>query len=225
MSEIRVENIIGETGTDAVKFTKGINVTGIVTATNVSIGSSVTATNFFGSGAGLSGVSAGKILQLVTNEKSDVVSISGQNNGSSFADVTGLNVTITPTAASSKILVQFCLGKVGHSSNSTGVRFTRSVAGGSATAIKVGDSDGSRKTVSTNIMGTNLINTAHSMGFNYQFVDTPSYSVGQAIVYQMQVLTEGSNNFYVNITVDDTDNGNIYFARAFSTITAMEVAA
>ena len=34
MSEIRVENIIGETGTDAVKFTKGINVTGIVTATS-----------------------------------------------------------------------------------------------------------------------------------------------------------------------------------------------
>ena len=59
MSEIRVENIIGETGTDAVKFTKGINVTGIVTATNVSIGSSVTATNFFGSGAALTGISAG----------------------------------------------------------------------------------------------------------------------------------------------------------------------
>ena len=35
MSEIRVENIIGETGTDAVKFTKGINVTGIATDTNV----------------------------------------------------------------------------------------------------------------------------------------------------------------------------------------------
>ena len=34
MSEIRVENIIGETGTDAVNFTKGINVTGIVTATS-----------------------------------------------------------------------------------------------------------------------------------------------------------------------------------------------
>ena len=59
MSEIRVDNIIGETGTDAVRFTKGINVTGIVTATNVSIGSSVTATNFFGSGAALTGISAG----------------------------------------------------------------------------------------------------------------------------------------------------------------------
>jgi len=41
----------------------------------------------------------------------------------------------------------------------------------------------------------------------------------------MQVLTEGTNNFYVNRTPDDTDNGNIYFARAFSTITAMEIAA
>ena len=59
MSEIRVENIIGETGTDAVNFTKGVNVTGIATATNVSVGSSVTATTYYGSGANLSGLSAG----------------------------------------------------------------------------------------------------------------------------------------------------------------------
>ena len=36
MSEIRVTNIIGETGVDAVTFTKGINATGIVTATSFS---------------------------------------------------------------------------------------------------------------------------------------------------------------------------------------------
>ena len=36
MSEIRVTNIIGETGNDAVKFTKGINVTGVTTATTFS---------------------------------------------------------------------------------------------------------------------------------------------------------------------------------------------
>ena len=167
----------------------------------------------------------GKILQVVVNEKSDAVSISGQNNGSTFGTVTGINVTITPTVASSKILVQFCLGKVHHTGNSTGVRFTRSVAGGTATAIKVGDTASNRKSVSSNILGTGLINGAHAQAFNYQFVDTPSYSVGQAIVYQMQVLTEGSSNFYVNRTSDDTDNNNIYFARAFSTITAMEVSA
>ena len=167
----------------------------------------------------------GKILQVVVNEKSDTVSISGQNNNGSFGTVTGINVTITPTAASSKILVQFCLGKVSHDSNSTGVRFTRSVAGGTAAAIKVADAAGSRQTVSSNIFGTGLINTGHAQAFNYQFVDTPSYSVGQAIVYQMQVQTEGSGNFYVNRTHDDTNNANIHFARAFSTITATEVAA
>ena len=166
----------------------------------------------------------GKILQVVVNEKSDAVSISGQSDGSTFGDVTGINITITPTGVSSKILVQFCLGKVAHDGNSTGVRFTRSVAGASATAIKIGDTSGSKKSVSSNILGANLINTGHAQAFNYQFVDTPSYSVGQAIVYQMQVITEGSANFYVNRTHDDTDQGNIYFARAFSTITAMEVA-
>ena len=101
MSEIRVENIIGETGTDAVKFTKGINVTGIVTATNVSIGSSVTATNFFGSGAGLSGVSAGKILQVV---ESSAISSQVTTSSTTFQD-TGISVSITPSASTSKILV------------------------------------------------------------------------------------------------------------------------
>ena len=191
----------------------------------LAIGAAGKALKVNASANGLEYGTAGRILQLIVNEKSAVVSISGQNNGSTFGDVTGINVTITPTVASSKILVQFCLGKVTHAANSTGVRFTRSVAGATAAAIKLGDVVGSRKNVSTNILGTNLINTAHSQGFNYQFVDTPSYSVGQAIVYQMQVLTEGSDNFYVNRTHDDTNNNNIYFARAFSTITAMEVSA
>ena len=68
MSEIRVENIIGETGTDAVKFTKGINVTGVTTATTFSgSGASLTslpAANLTGtlpaiSGANLTGVDSG----------------------------------------------------------------------------------------------------------------------------------------------------------------------
>ena len=102
MSEIRVDNIIGETGVDAVNFTKGINVTGIVTATNVSIGSSVTATNFFGSGAGLSGVSAGKILQVVSG--SVQVAASQGFSSNSFVD-TGLSASITPSSSSSKVFV------------------------------------------------------------------------------------------------------------------------
>ena len=63
MSEIRVENIIGETGVDAVQFTKGINATTTLTSTNVSAASSVTAATFHGNGAGITGVTAGSLLR------------------------------------------------------------------------------------------------------------------------------------------------------------------
>ena len=84
MSEIRVENIIGETGVDAVKFTKGINVTGIVTATNVSIGSSVTASTFHGSGASLTGIVSGLFSSyaIISHEKSNNTHGSSLSTGS-----------------------------------------------------------------------------------------------------------------------------------------------
>ena len=46
MSEIRVTNIVGETGTDAVNFSKGINVSSGI----------ITATSFSGSGANLTSI-------------------------------------------------------------------------------------------------------------------------------------------------------------------------
>ena len=63
MSEVRVDNITGETGTDAVKFTKGITVTGIATVGNVSVGSSVTAATLFGNGAAITGLTSGKLIK------------------------------------------------------------------------------------------------------------------------------------------------------------------
>ena len=90
MSEIRVENIIGETGTDAVKFTKGVNVTGIVTATS-----------FAGSGASLTGISAGKILQVAQTFKQDTQTITGAGNNL----INGLGTTMTLSNASNKMLI------------------------------------------------------------------------------------------------------------------------
>ena len=63
MSEIRTTKIIGETGVDAVNFTRGLNVTGVSTATNISVGGSITAGTFFGNGAGMTGITAGKLLR------------------------------------------------------------------------------------------------------------------------------------------------------------------
>ena len=63
MSVIKTTKIIGETGVDAVNFTSGLNVTGVSTATNVSVASSVTASTFHGNGAGITGVTAGSLLR------------------------------------------------------------------------------------------------------------------------------------------------------------------
>ncbi len=125
MSEIRVENIIGETGVDAVKFTKGINVTGVTTATTFSgSGASLTnlpAANLTGSlpaisGANLTGVSAGKILQVISVTKTDVAS----TTSTSYVAIPGLSASITPSSSSNKVLVTLCLGGFTGSSTDAG---------------------------------------------------------------------------------------------------------
>ena len=191
MSEIRVENIIGETGTDAVKFTKGINVTGIVTATNVSIGSSVTATSFFGSGAGLSGVSAGKILQIV--QQYDTNFTRAAVNTNSFTATTH-QVSITPTAANSKILVNISSACNNNGSgNWMFLTIYRSVNGGTFANIAPHGTSSS-----TNGFTINKMDSSRSeIPFNIMYLDSPTYSVGNAIVYKLYIRNNGSGTVEV----------------------------
>ena len=122
MSEIRVENIIGETGTDAVKFTKGINVTGVTTATTFSgSGASLTnlpAANLTGSlpaisGANLTGV-AGKILDIKTVRHTTSASFNVGSTNLASANVfyfpytsnAMLQINYARTNASSSIILQ-----------------------------------------------------------------------------------------------------------------------
>ena len=191
MSEIRVDNIIGETGVDAVRFTKGINVTGIVTATNVSIGSSVTATNFFGSGAGLSGVSAGKVLQIV--QRYDSSFTRNANASSTYAD-TAHYVEITPTAANSKILVN-----ISGACNNNGagnviyLDIYRSINGGSYASISPNGS-------SVPTAGFTLNKgdqSRNEIPFNIIYLDSPSYSLGNAIIYKLYMRNNGSGSVEV----------------------------
>ena len=214
MSEIRVENIIGETGVDAVKFTKGINVTGIVTATNVSIGSSVTAGTFHGSGAALTGVSAGKILQVVQTTKTDVFSTSTTG---SYVDITGLTVNITPTKANSNILVMAVIG---------------CYTSGDATAIALTTADGTAIIQGDIVSGKDSVSTGSYAGGNstgeawygnnpapiFKLHD-PSYSLGNTLTYKCRVKGN-SGTTYVNRNQSDSSQ---YALRTASTITLMEV--
>ena len=79
--------------------------------------------------SGVTGVSGGKILQVVPVLK-EIVFVQLQQ---AFTDITGMSVTITPTAANSKILIQ---GSVNGGNNhpddyASAIRTMRSIAGGS----------------------------------------------------------------------------------------------
>ena len=227
MSEIRVENIIGETGTDAVKFTKGINVTGIVTATNVSIGSSVTATSFFGSGAGLSGVSAGKILQVVSTNLSATSSLAIPNSSTPAGTTASpVNVTITSTVLNSKFLISGMVN--GEANNMPDIWFghlLKRTIGGSATLINVGTASGNRSVI-TRVQNIghhddNRTNTPSSNAFA-PFLDSPNQAAGTAIKYAFELRSTGSSGtFFYGRTVDDS-NGDEW-ERLPNNITVMEV--
>ena len=210
MSEIRVENIIGETGTDAVNFTKGVNVTGIVTATS-----------FAGSGAALTGVSAGKILQVKQTYKTDVFSTTTQGTQ---IDITGLSVSITPSSASSKILVTSDV--CGHTHNGSGgnLQIKRTISG-SSTVIGLADAASNRRLSSfsgslyTGDGGGsgNLLMTAHT-----KILDSPNTT--SAITYQVTMTVRQNSVLYcVNRTETDSDTDD--YTRGVSNITVMEVEA
>ena len=109
MSEIRVTDIKGEDGSAAVNFSKGINISsGVCTATSFS-GSGANLTSLPAgqltgalpaiSGANLTGIAAG-ILQVKQVKTTAYVT-----TGSSFTDITGLSITITPTAATTQMML------------------------------------------------------------------------------------------------------------------------
>ena len=217
MSEIRVENIIGETGTDAVKFTRGINATGIVTATSFS--GSIAASQLTGalpaiSGANLTGVSAGKILQVASVTKTDVFSTSSIN---SYVDITGLTVNITPTKANSNILVMAVIGCF-VSGDAASVALTTA----DGTAIIQGDIVSGKDSVSTGAYAGGTSTGEAWYGNNpapiFKLHD-PSYSLGNTLTYKCRIKSNNGTT-YVNRNQSDSSQ---YAFRTASTITLMEV--
>ena len=195
MSEIRVENIIGETGTDAVKFTKGINATGIVTATS-----------FAGSGANLTGVSAGKILQVLQTVKKDVYN-ADVGVGAVGVDVPGLTVTITPTNASNKILVSISVGLSFQDSTPQRIAATL-YKGGSVLSDATADASGNiqRVTFADNI-GTNSRMTTLSGSY----LDTAGST--NATTYSIRISHghDGTKSIFVKLNF-------LIFIKSFSVV-------
>lgn len=163
-----------------------------------------------GSGS-LSWAGAGKILQVVSTNKSDTFSTA---IGTAYTDITGLSVSITPTSASSKILVFFNV--VGNSGDRAYVKLLRG-----STDLAIGDAAGSRIRCTFNdFYDSGDSNKVHNASAFY--LDSPATTT--STTYKLQArCASGGSVFYVNRSRNDSDDAGS--GRGHSSITVMEVAA
>lgn len=152
---------------------------------------------------------AGSILQVVQDTKLDSFSTSS----SSYADVTGLAVTITPTSSSNQVVIlcQFQSATINQES------FFRLAGGNSATYI--GATAGSRERAATQFGQTAA--GARPSNNSLIFLDAPATT--SATTYKLQVKTSSDGVAYVGRGATDGDSASI--GRFPASIIAMEVKA
>lgn len=138
---------------------------------------------------------AGNVLQVVNATYSTQVN----NNTSTYAD-TGLTATITPTSASSKILVLINQSGCGKDSSNTQLQLR--LLRGSTTICQFELAAGATSSTSLNIIGS----------CSTSYLDSPATTT--ATTYKTQ-LASSTNNVLVAVQVSG----------ATSTITLMEIAA
>mgnify|MGYP003109600409 CR=1 FL=1 len=143
----------------------------------------------------VSGAGGGKINQVISTVKTDTFT----TNSGTYTDVTGLSVSITPSATNSKILC-FCTGAYG---KDTTDNFNFQLVRGSTSLLE------NKLDPGTNNNQTNT--------FSIQFLDSPSST--SALTYKIQIKNDGGN--YVNINRINNNTTD----RADSVITVLEVLA
>jgi hypothetical protein len=153
----------------------------------------------------------GGILQVVSTTKTDTFT----TVSTSFTDVTGLSLSITPSSASSKILV---MPFVTYSNSGRNTAHFRVLRG--STPLSVGDASGSR--VQSTFSATGDFN---SQGYGqsqatFVFLDTPSST--SALTYKVDCRSGLGSTTTVNRLGSDSNQAD--FAQTVSTLTLMEVA-
>ena len=160
---------------------------------------------------------AGNVIQVVSTTKTDTFS----TTSSSYVDITGLSVTLTPTSSTSKLLIigHVCLG-------------TAYDVGGAIRIDVNGTAVGSAASASTRTLG-------HS-GFGYWNIDgnVTNYSVIPAplhFLYQLssfasqtiklQIINGDTSGLTIYVNRSQADDDATWMPRYVSTITVMEIAA
>jgi len=184
MSEIRVDSITDEVGTSSPDFPNGILK---------------------------SSMPSGSVIQVVSTTKTDT--FSAQSSGGSFNTITGLNVLITPTSATSKIFIIANVAAGSDTGNRHAIRLLRN-----SSPICIGDSAGSRTPSSGAAMGVRT--HVDTMPHVATFLDSPNTT--SATTYLIQGSAEGSQTFFCNRPENNLNDDSIYSPT--SSITVMEIA-
>jgi len=160
-------------------------------------------------GATVSGLTTGKVLQVVQAVKTD----GGSTNSTSYV-TTGLEVSITPSATSSKVLVIANPVLSGGSVSNVTSQLWRD-----STAIILGDTSGSKNRASS---GWLYVYSAYQgTAVPVVYLDSPSST--SAITYKIVYKSSSSSySAYINESENSADNSG--YSRGASTITAMEIA-
>ena len=164
--------------------------------------------------AGISGtgIGGGKILQVLSTTKSDHFSFTS----SSLTEITGLNVTITPSASTSKIFLLISLSSGGITSYQS-FNIKRDSTLIAVTTGVDGNDSRHQGTFGSEVAGDSVMRT---IGFN--FLDTPGDT--NAHTYKVFGISTYNNN-RIDINRTRSTNNALYNQGATSTITAMEVGA
>jgi hypothetical protein len=156
----------------------------------------------------------GKVLQVVSDTKTDTAS--GSNNNATFAALSGLSASITPSSTSSKILIIVQLS-TGTSAKSTQVRLRRN---SSQISLATGDDGGSQTRITTAQTAWG-VDDDDVGSIHISFLDSPSST--DSTTYDLEISARSSGSWYVNMAGDDQSAANR--SRAMSSIVLMEIGA
>jgi len=147
-------------------------------------------------------------VQVVQTQKTDTFT----TTSTSFVDVPGLSVTITPKSSSSKILILGSLS--GNGQHNTWGLMPRLLRG--STAINVATGQGNR------IQAMAMMEVAGGAFATVPiaFLDSPATT--SATTYKIQVRVNSANTSHIGRGITDSDNTT--YARSTQTLIAMEIA-
>lgn len=155
---------------------------------------------------------AGNILQVVQAVKTDTFS----NTTGQWVNITGLNVNITPSSTSSRILL--LSNTFAHGSGNSFLRLTRN-----GTAIGIGTQEGNREGVGAGDGYFDSNNDNHNQTFSMMFVDSPAST--SSVSYWVQTRSEQNTySIFINAQTTTASNNFANRPRYASMLIAMEIA-